>query len=667
MTIQSKGPVILKLLDQIESPKDLRRFSAEQLPIIAQEVRDLILEVISQKGGHFASNLGSVELATVLHYVFETPQDKIVWDVGHQSYPHKILTGRKDRFATIRQKDGLSGFTSRSESEYDHFGAGHASTSISAALGIAEGMRLRGEKGLGIAVIGDGSLTGGLAFEALNNAGHIPAKNLLVVFNDNEMAIDPNVGGMAKFVNKTVTHPSYNRMRKEIRSIVDSLSAHGLPQPGTLISKIRKSLKGFFTPGILFECFGFRYFGPINGHDTNELLETFRFIKEEGESGPYLVHCITTKGKGYERAEQLPLTYHGVNPFCVVNGIQSSTGPKKANYQDVFADTLIHLAEKDKAIVGITAAMPSGTGLNKFQKRFPNRTYDVGIAEAHAVCFAAGLATEGMKPVAAIYSTFLQRAYDQVIHDVALQNLPVIFAMDRAGVVGADGATHQGAFDLSYLRAVPNFVVMAPKDENELQHMIFTATEYGRGPIALRYPRGEVVGVEMDKELALIPIGKAELLPTDAHLDSIDVLLVGIGFSVQSAMHAQSILRERGISSVVINARFAKPVDGKLIFEWAQRAKRVVTIEENTTLGGFGSAVLEEMQKMGLTTPILNLGLPDLFVEHATQKEQRQQCGIDGKGIADQAQRWLRAEPAEKRPLDYTRVIVDTALNKLPV
>jgi 1-deoxy-D-xylulose-5-phosphate synthase len=620
----------MKLLEKIDSPEDLRKLKFSSLKQVAQEVRELILQVISEKGGHFASNLGTVELAVALHYVFETPKDKIVWDVGHQSYPHKILTGRRERFHTIRQEGGISGFTNRFESLYDHFGAGHASTSISAALGIAEGLRLAGSPHMGIAVIGDGSMTGGLAYEALNNAGHIPAKNLVVIFNDNDMSIDPNVGALSKFVNHTVTHPGYNRFRKEIRSLVESLNNHGVPVGG-LASKIRKSVKNFFTPGMLFECFGFRYFGPIDGHDLNELVDTLKFIQSEGpEGGPYLVHAITKKGKGYKLAEELPLKYHGVTSFKINDGIQS-TGIKAPNYQDIFADTLIKLAKEDPRIVAITAAMPSGTGINKFQKEFPTRTYDVGIAESHAVLFAAGLATEGYRPVAAIYSTFLQRAYDQIIHDVGIQNLPVIFAMDRGGLVGADGATHQGAFDLTYLRTVPNFVVMAPKDENELQHMIKTAIHHQTGPIAFRYPRGEVVGVKMDKEPICLPIGKGELLSADS--EQVDVCLVGIGLAVQSAIEAQNLLREKGLKTALINARFVKPLDEELILNWAKRSKLMVTIEENAAIGGFGCGVLESLQKHHIHKDCLVLGLPDQFIDHASPKSQRAMTYLDASGI----------------------------------
>lgn len=650
-----------KLLDQINLPLDLRRLKGSELGAVCDEVRDLILEIISQKGGHFSSNLGTVELTVALHYVFDTPKDKLVWDVGHQAYPHKILTGRKDRFHTIRQHGGISGFTSRAESEYDHFGAGHASTSISAALGIAEGLRLSGSDHLAIAIIGDGSMTGGLAFEALNNAGHIPAKNLVVILNDNDMAIDSNVGALNRFVNHALIHPGYNRLRNEIKSAVDSMANHGVDL-SKFASRARKSMKNFFTPGILFECFGFRYMGPIDGHDIDAVVEALSFVKETGsQGGPYLVHVVTKKGKGYKLAEENSLKYHGVSPFSIKEGIKSGA-PKKPNYQDVFADTLIQLAKEDPRVVAITAAMPSGTGINKFQKEFPKRTYDVGIAESHAVLFAAGLATEGYRPVAAIYSTFLQRAYDQCIHDVGIQNLPVIFAMDRAGLVGADGVTHQGAFDLTYLRAIPNFVIMAPKDENELQHMVKTAIDYEQGPIAFRYPRGEVVGVPLDKKLKALPIGKGELLKADK--EKIDVLFIGIGFAVQTVLEAQEKVRSEGFSTASINARFVKPLDEKLLVEWISRSKLVVTVEENTICGGFGSAVLELMHKKNLKQTVLCLGLPDLFIDHASPAIQRKQTGLDAESVVSKVIEKMNEEkpssvPGTRRSATETSLVLN--------
>ncbi len=645
------------LLDDILSPHDLRRLPESALTHVAEEVRQEILEVIALKGGHLASNLGSVELAIALHYVFNTPDDKLVWDVGHQAYPHKILTGRRETFSSIRQTGGLSGFTSRSESEYDPFGAGHASTSISAALGMAEGMKHAGLPHLAIAVIGDGSMTGGLAFEALNNAGHIPARNLVVVLNDNDMSIDPNVGALNSFVNHAVAHPGYNRVRKEVRLLLNSLAELGVPL-SSLATKLRTSVKNFFTPGILFECFGFRYLGPINGHDTQALVDAFRFIQKEGpESGPYLVHALTVKGKGYPLAEELPLQYHGVSPFCTKVGIEKSAGKKKANYQDVFSDALIRMAKNDPRIVAITAAMPSGTGLNRFQKEFPTRCYDVGIAEAHAVLFGAGLATEGFRPVAAIYSTFLQRAYDQIIHDVAIQNLPVVFAMDRAGLVGADGATHQGAFDLSYLRAIPNLVVMAPKDENELQHMIYTGVQTTTAPTAIRYPRGEVVGVPMDGDFRLLPLGKGELLSADD--SEPDVVLIGIGLAVQLALVAAESLRS-DLKVAVINARFAKPLDTSLITHWARRARLTVTIEENSALGGFGSAVGELLADEGILAHQLRLGLPDRFIEHASPSTQREWAGLDPTSIVARVRDrldWLELPESERIPATHLNIL----------
>ncbi len=639
----------MNLLDSIDSPKDLRLLGPESLEQVVDEVREKILNVVSEKGGHFSSNLGSVELTVALHYIFDTPKDKLVWDVGHQAYGHKILTGRRDRFHTIRQYQGLSGFTSRAESEYDHFGAGHASTSISAAMGIAEGMRHGGSPHHAIAIIGDGSLTGGLVYEAMNNAGHIPVRNLVVVLNDNDMSIDPNVGALSKFISEAVTHPRYNHFRKEIRALLDGLTDRGVPVKN-LASKFRKSLKNFLTPGILFECFGFRYMGPVNGHDVHALADAFKFIKNEGpESGPYLVHAITTKGKGYKLAEENASKYHGVTSFKIKDGIQPS-GPKKPNYQDLFAEILIRLAKEDPRIVAITAAMPSGTGVNKFQKEFPSRCYDVGIAEAHAVLFAAGLATEGFRPVAAIYSTFLQRAFDQLIHDVGIQSLPVIFAMDRAGLVGADGATHQGAFDLSYLRCIPNFVVMAPKDENEMQHMMKTAVSYTKGPIAFRYPRGEVVGVKMDAELKEIPIGEGELLSADA--EKLDVLFIGIGFVVQAGLEAQKAIRAEGFTTGFINARFAKPLDEKLLLQWMRQSQLIVTLEENSCLGGFGSAILELLAKNDLRRDVLVIGMPDQFVDHASPQTQRELLLLDSDGIArqifDKIGRLAKAAPGER-------------------
>ena len=575
----------MPLIELINSPSELRCMDEGALPQIAEEIRLLLLKIIPEKGGHFSSNLGVVELTVALHYIFDTPSDKLVWDVGHQSYPHKILTGRRELLSTIRQYKGLCGFTSRDESLFDCFGAGHASTSIAAAFGILEGMRLKGEPFFSVAIIGDGALTGGLSFEALNNAGHaghLEPKRLVVVFNDNDMSIDPNVGAISKLINHTLIHPGYNRIRQEIKNILTSFGGEksGVHQ---FVSNLRKSLKTFFSAGILFESFGFRYLGPISGHDLPALLSTFRFIKEDdGKGGPYFVHVLTKKGKGYQKAEEAPLKYHGVSPFEVKDGLQKNPSPK-INFQDVFAQTLIELATDNPQIIAITAAMPSGTGLVAFQKKFPDRFYDVGIAEAYAVTFAAGLATEGLQPVVAIYSTFLQRAYDQVIHDVAIQRLPIVFALDRAGLVGADGATHQGIFDLSYLRCIPNMVIMAPKDEYELIDMLRSALEYKEGPIAIRYPRGEIVFPRLDISFPKksIPIGKAEELSLLPPTVKIDIVLIGIGFAVQSAIQAEKLLTEIGLRVAIINARFVKPLDEILLIRYISKSTLVVTIEEN--------------------------------------------------------------------------------------
>lgn len=636
----------MKWLDKIDCPEDLRKLETDCLPAVAQEIRDFLIDVISTNGGHFASNLGSVELTVALHYALDTPRDRLIWDVGHQAYPHKILTGRRQRFATIRKKGGLSGFPDRHESEYDHFGSGHASTSISAALGIAEGMKHSGLPFLSVAIIGDGSMTGGLAFEGLNNAGHIPARNLVVVLNDNNMAIDANVGALQRLLNQRINNPSYNLIRKEVRSFVDSIDPDGT-RLGYLLSKIRKSVKHLFTPQMLYECLGFRYFGPIDGHDLGALVKTFSSVKSEGANGPYLVHVITVKGKGYKLAEKLPLKYHGVSPFKVGDGLVEEP-EHKPNYQDIFGETLIQLAKSDPRIITVTAAMSTGTGLNRFQSEFPARCYDVGIAEEHAVIFGAGLATEGFRPVIAIYSTFLQRSFDQIVHDVALQKLPVIFAIDRAGLVGTDGATHQGQFDLSYLRAIPNIVIMAPKDENELRHMIFTALRYEAGPVAIRYPRGSVVGVPMDAELMVLPVGKAEIINSDAK--ELDVLLIGIGFGVSSALDAQRLLGQRNLKTGVINARFAKPLDETLLCTWISSSRLVVTVEENVTSGGFGSAVLELIHRKNLQRQVLAIGIPDRFIEHATQQDQRRKLGLDGPGIARRVLKHLGSNALRPAP-----------------
>lgn len=612
-----------RLLHGIESPADLRRLPPEQLEQVAEEIRQEILECVSQTGGHLASSLGAVELITAIHYVFDTPTDRLVFDVGHQAYAHKMLTGRRQRFESIGQAGGISKFLRRSESEYDHFGAGHAGTSISAALGMARGKLHRGEDGFVIALIGDGGLTAGMAFEALNHAGHLKEKNLLVVLNDNEMSISPNVGALSSYLSRKLSAPMVRTMKGWAKEFLESL-------PGDMLHWARKaeeSLKVFFSPGLLFEALNFRYVGPIQGHRMDVVLETFENAKEmlANGSGPVLVHALTEKGHGYEPAERDPLKYHGVSRFDVESGEFAAKAAGHPTYTRIFSDTLIRLAEADDRIVGITAAMAPGTGLDRFERKFPERFYDVGIAEQHAVTFAAGLATEGMKPVTAIYSTFLQRAYDQVVHDVCLQNLDVTFALDRAGLVGADGATHQGIYDYAYLRTLPNMLVLAPKDENELQHMLATAIEYP-GPAAVRFPRGSGFGVPMDPEIKALPVGEAELLRGGD-----DVVIVAVGELVHPSLEAAEELAAEGVSAAVLNARFVKPLDTQRLLPLVERCGALVTVEVHTGPAGFGGAILEAVAEAGLTPAARSLSVPDRLNEHGSSLEG---LGLDAKGIA---------------------------------
>ena len=611
-----------RLLHAIEAPEDLRRLSPEQAEQVADEIRQEILERVSQTGGHLASSLGAVELITALHYVFNTPKDRLVLDVGHQGYPHKMLTGRREGFDRIGQEGGISKFLRRSESDFDHFGAGHAGTSISAALGMANALRHQGSDDIAIALIGDGAMTAGMAFEALNHAGHMKQNNLVVVLNDNEMSISPNVGAMSSYLSRKLSAPMVRRMKGWTKDFLSGL-------PGDMLHWARKaeeSLKVFFSPGLLFEALNFRYVGPIQGHRMDVLLETFENVKQmiaQGD-GPVLVHVITEKGHGYEPAERDPLKYHGVSQFDVASGEFAPKSAGHPSYTRVFSDALIRLAREDERIVAITAAMAGGTGLDRFQREFPSRFYDVGIAEQHGVTFAAGLATEGMKPVVAIYSTFMQRAYDQIVHDVCIQNLDVTLALDRAGLVGADGATHQGFFDYAYLRTLPNTIVMAPKDENELQHMVRTAVQYP-GPAAVRYPRGNGVGVPMDPDIKAIPVGEAELLR-----DGDDAVILAIGTLVHPALEAAEELAQRGISTAVLNARFVKPLDVARIKELVGRCKVFVTVEEHSGMGGFGGAVLEALAEAGVLRPSRCLAIPDRLVEHGASPGA---LGLDALGI----------------------------------
>lgn len=611
------------LLETINSPSDLKKLKPEQLPDLAAEVRKFLLETVSATGGHLGSNLGTVELSIALHYCFDSPNDKIIWDVGHQAYTHKILTGRRDQFHTQRQYKGISGFPKRSESEHDAFGVGHSSTSISAGLGMAAADSLDGKRNHSIAVIGDGSLTGGMAFEALNQAGHLK-KNLIVILNDNEMSISKNVGAFSTFISRKMTGRYYRDLKKEMQVLLKHIPAFGTDIL-QFARRAENSLKGFLTPGALFEALGFDYLGPLDGHDLRQLVEVFKNINEL--DGPLLVHVMTTKGKGYKPAEDTPAKYHGVGAFDVATG-KGAAKPAVKSYTDIFGETLLQLAEEDAKIVAITAAMPDGTGLNPFSQRFPERFFDVGIAEQHAMTFAAGLAVEGFRPVVAIYSTFVQRAYDQVFHDICLQKLPVTIAMDRAGLVGDDGPTHHGAFDLSYLRHLPGITVMAPKDENELRHMLKTAVYSGQ-PVALRYPRGAGYGVALDHELKSIEIGKGEQL-----LDGSDLIIIAIGATVYPALQAADALRQKGISAGVVNARFVKPLDAELILSVARKSGRVMTVEENALQGGFGSAVLELLYDNNMQdVKVRRLGLPDHYIEQGSQAQLRKDVGIDSEGI----------------------------------
>jgi 1-deoxy-D-xylulose-5-phosphate synthase len=614
-----------KVLDQIGGSHDVKKLDSEELEQLCHEIREEIISIVSRNGGHLASNLGVVELTTALHYVFDFPRDKVVWDVGHQSYVHKLLTGRKDRFHTLRQYGGISGFPKREESPYDAFDSGHSGTSISSALGMAEARRLRGEEGKVIAVIGDGSMTAGLAFEGLNQAGHID-QDLIVILNDNEMSISRNVGALSSYLNRLMTGQFANRFRNEIKNFLESLP----PRIGKKLLRFAKqaeeSLKGLIMPGLLFEELGLQYIGPIDGHRMDYLIETFQNIKKL--RGPILIHVITQKGKGYPPAETSPDQFHGVPPFVIETGEFRGKGNNPPSYTDVFGETLCQLAKENRRLIAITAAMQSGTGLEEFARQFPYRFYDIGIAEQHAVTFAAGLALEGMKPVVAIYSTFLQRAYDQVLQDVCLQNLPVVFALDRGGIVGEDGPTHQGLFDFSYLRHIPNLVIMVPKDENEFQHMIKTAMECPF-PTAFRYPRGKGVGVKREVSLRPIDIGKGEVLR-----EGQDILIIAIGSTVYPSLRAAERLADAGIRAAVINSRFLKPLDGTLLCDWAKRTGKVLTVEENVLQGGFGSAVLELFQERGLiSVQVKRLGIPDIFLEHGPQALLREKYGIDENGI----------------------------------
>jgi len=612
------------MLNQINSPADLRQLSRAQLKPLADELRAFVLDSVSKTGGHLSSNLGTVELTIALHYVFNTPEDRLVWDVGHQTYPHKILTGRRDQMHTLRQLNGISGFPRRDESDYDTFGTAHSSTSISAALGMAVAAKTKGENRHSVAIIGDGSMTAGMAFEALNNAGVMEDVNLLVILNDNDMSISPPVGALNRYLARLMSGKFYAAAKNVGKSV--------LPSPMLEIAKrFEEHAKGMIMPATMFEEFGFNYIGPIDGHDLDALIPTLQNLKDL--KGPQFLHVVTKKGQGYKLAEADPVLYHGPGKFNPEVGIKPAAA--KLTYTKVFGDWLCDMAAADERLIGITPAMREGSGMVEFEQQYPKRYYDVGIAEQHSVTFAAGLATEGMKPVVAIYSTFLQRAYDQLIHDVALQNLDVTFALDRAGLVGADGATHAGNYDLAYLRCIPNMVVMAASDEKECRQMLSTGFHYP-GPAAIRYPRGTGIGAEVSKELDTLPIGKGEVRRTGNQ-----VAILAFGTMLQPALQAAETL-----NATVANMRFVKPLDVELLRQLAESHAYLVSVEEGSRMGGAGSAVAEALADMGINKPLLILGLPDKFIDHGDAGQLLALCGLDAAGILKSIQKLLDGDVA---------------------
>jgi 1-deoxy-D-xylulose-5-phosphate synthase len=628
------GTTMYDLLKTIDDPADLRRLDRRQLKPLADELRAFVLDSVSQTGGHLSSNLGTVELTIALHYVFDTPHDRIVWDVGHQTYPHKILTGRRDRMHTLRQRGGISGFPRRVESEYDTFGTAHSSTSISAALGMAIGSKLEGEDRFSIAVIGDGAMTAGMAFEAMNNAGVCDDLPFLVILNDNDMSISPPVGALNRHLARLMSGRFYAAARAGVERVL-----RVAPPMLELARKLEEHAKGMVVPATLFEEFGFNYIGPIDGHDLDSLIPTLQNIREL--RGPQFLHVVTKKGQGYKLAEADPVLYHGPGKFNPAEGIKPSTAPSKKTYTQVFGEWLCDAAELDSRVVGITPAMREGSGLVEFEKRFPDRYFDVGIAEQHAVTFAGGMAVEGMKPVVAIYSTFLQRGYDQLIHDVALQNLPVVFAIDRAGLVGADGATHAGAYDLAFLRCIPNMTVMAPADENECRQMLYTALQQPN-PTAVRYPRGAGAGVATVKQMTALPVGRGEIRRQSTAGKGSRIAILAFG-----TMVAPSLVAAEALDATVANMRFVKPIDAELLVELAQTHDVLVTVEEGCVMGGAGSACVESLLANGVVRPVLQLGLPDGFIDHGDPAKLLSECGLDGAGI-EKSIRARFLEPAAK-------------------
>ncbi len=623
------------LLKTIDNPADLRRLARGQLPQLAAELRDFVLQSVSQTGGHLSSNLGTVELTIALHYVFETPHDRLVWDVGHQTYPHKILTGRRERMHTLRQLGGVSGFPRRDESEYDTFGTAHSSTSIAAALGMATAAKLKGEQRNCVAVIGDGAMSAGMAFEALNNAG-VSHTDMLVVLNDNDMSISPPVGALNKHLARLMSGKFYAAAREGAKAVLKNA-----PPLLELARRLEEHAKGMVVPGTIFEEFGFNYVGPIDGHDLDALIPTLENLRAQMQQhrGPQFLHVVSKKGYGYKLAEADPIAYHGPGKFDPAQGLKKPAVPPKTTFTQVFGDWLCDMAEHDARLVGITPAMREGSGMVEFEQRFPKRYFDVGIAEQHAVTFAAGLACDGMKPVVAIYSTFLQRGYDQLVHDVAIQNLPVVFALDRAGIVGADGATHAGAYDIAYLRCIPNMSVLVPADENECRMALTTAFRHEH-PSAVRYPRGAGVGAAVERKLDALPWGRGEVRRRGQR-----IAILAFGPVLYSALAAADKL-----DATVANMRFAKPLDAALVAELARSHEALVTVEEGCVQGGAGSAVLEALQQAGLDMPVLQLGLPDEFIEHGDPAKLQAMVGLDAAGIEQAVLKRFGGRPALVRP-----------------
>lgn len=613
-----------KFLHNINSPADVKKLNLDELKILAGEIREYIIQVVSDTGGHLAPSLGAVEIALAVHYVFDSPKDKIIWDVGHQAYAHKIITERREAFASNRCWEGISGFPKRKESPHDAFGTGHASTSISAGLGIAAARDALGEDYSVVAIIGDGSLTGGLAFEGLNNAG-ASGRDMIVILNDNQMSISPNVGALHNYLTNILTHPTLSKMKDELWDITGKLPSGELLQKA--MGKIDSGLKAFLTPGLLFESLGFDYLGPVNGHDIENMVRILNRLKDL--KGPKILHALTQKGRGYKFAEEDATRFHGLGSFDKSTGEDNGKGKSAPSYTSVFGETIVELASRNDKIVGITAAMGPGTGLSMLQEAYPDRFYDVGIAEGHAVTFAAGLATQGMRPVVAIYSTFFQRAFDQVVHDVALQKLPVVFALDRAGLVGEDGPTHHGCFDLSFLRSVPDLVIMAPRNEAELQDMLYTAVKYEDGPVVVRYPRSKGEGVKLKKRMRKIPIGKGEILH-----EGEDIAILGVGPVLHECLKAVKLLSESDINPTIVDMKFVKPMDRSLVKQIASLHKIILTIEENSLEGGFGSGVMEIVSSLDYSPKVFRMGIPDMFIEHGPRAHLLKNIGLTADGIS---------------------------------